>query len=151
MDKWRLTRYLWSMRKVAVLLVLASLAGCSLPLPSVASVYDAENWVLSNITYADDMSTWGRADYWASPDETLALRKGDCDDRAVLFASIIHNELGVPSDSILFVKVSFPFPPHTEAHLLVRVDGRDYLGGGYYQEIAVTSYVDGMWKALHSH
>jgi hypothetical protein len=139
------------MRKVEVLIVLAALAGCSLPLPTVASIDDTERWIVDNIAPMTDLAAWGKADYWQSPEQTLDLRHGDCDDRAILFAWIIHNELKIPADSILFVKVSFPFPSHAEAHLLVRVDGRDYLGGGTYQEIAITSYVDGMWKALHSH
>jgi predicted transglutaminase-like cysteine proteinase len=35
------------------------------------------------ITFAADTEAWGQVDYWASPLETLALGRGDCEDYVV--------------------------------------------------------------------
>lgn len=35
------------------------------------------------ITYEDDLSLWGKKDYWASPVETIGRGKGDCEDFAI--------------------------------------------------------------------
>ncbi len=36
------------------------------------------------ITYRDDRYVWKTAEYWASPQETLAKKAGDCEDFAIL-------------------------------------------------------------------
>ena len=50
----------------------------------IQQVCDAYDWVHKNIAYADDV-----ADYWQSTSETMSLRTGDCEDQAILTASII--------------------------------------------------------------
>ena len=45
------------------------------------------NWGKSHITYKDDEEVWGKQ-YGQSSKETLALRTGDCEDYAQLFADI---------------------------------------------------------------
>lgn len=35
------------------------------------------------ITYEDDLTLWGKKDYWASPVETIGRGKGDCEDFAI--------------------------------------------------------------------
>ena len=52
---------------------------------SIQAVADAFDWVLNNITYdKNDVN-----DYWQSSSETLAWRSGDCEDQAILLASMI--------------------------------------------------------------
>lgn len=41
-------------------------------------------WVNNQITYTDDIKLYRQNDYWASSRETLRLRKGDCEDYAIL-------------------------------------------------------------------
>lgn len=48
----------------------------------------AERWVHLNISYVSDSEAHGWGDYWQTPYETLRLGTGDCEDTAVLFASI---------------------------------------------------------------
>jgi predicted transglutaminase-like cysteine proteinase len=37
-----------------------------------------------HIEFATDLQAWGRADYWASPLESLQRRLGDCEDYAIV-------------------------------------------------------------------
>ncbi|TYK64767.1 transglutaminase-like cysteine peptidase [Colwellia echini] len=42
------------------------------------------NYFFNNmIRYEDDLSLWGKKDYWASPVETVGRGKGDCEDFAI--------------------------------------------------------------------
>ena len=47
------------------------------------------NFVRTGITYTTDSDLYGRTEFWAKPMETLYLQKGDCEDTAILFCSII--------------------------------------------------------------
>jgi hypothetical protein len=125
---------------------------CQLPLPdenvpAVRSIDGAQAWVERTIRYKDDLSNWGRAEYWASPKETLDRGAGDCDDKSILFGFIVHTELGVPSRDIQFVIVDFP----TGFHFLTRVDGVDYMTPpGAYREMIALSY-DAVMLAVFMH
>lgn len=52
-------------------------------------------WVMRNITYTPDKTVYGYDEYWAYPYQTLKRRKGDCDDGAILMASMMVAN-GVP-------------------------------------------------------
>ena len=53
-------------------------------------------WVLQNIKYTHDNVEQGIPEFWLFPCETLKLRKGDCEDGAILLASLMLNT-GIPS------------------------------------------------------
>lgn len=54
------------------------------------------------IAYRKDEATYGKLDYWATPEETLARRSGDCEDFAILkMAALV--EAGVPATSMSLV------------------------------------------------
>jgi hypothetical protein len=53
---------------------------------SLEQVLDAFDWIVANIAYVDDPG-----DIWQSPQTTLALRGGDCEDHAILLSSAIGN------------------------------------------------------------
>lgn len=36
-----------------------------------------------SVTYVSDQQAWGQNDYWATPEETLTLGQGDCEDFAI--------------------------------------------------------------------
>jgi hypothetical protein len=55
---------------------------------SIMQVVDSYEWVRRNIEYVADPQ-----DYWQSANETLSLRTGDCEDYAILLASLI-GEIG---------------------------------------------------------
>jgi transglutaminase-like putative cysteine protease len=55
---------------------------------SIQAVADAFDWVRDHVVYTDDPS-----DYWQSASETLSWRTGDCEDYAILLASMI-DEMG---------------------------------------------------------
>lgn len=57
-------------------------------------------WVSDNITYKDDKDTWGISDYWQTPEETMLLRTGDCEDFTILAMALL-NSIGIYSELVL--------------------------------------------------
>jgi predicted transglutaminase-like cysteine proteinase len=56
------------------------------------------------IAFYDDMVVWGQSDYWATPAETLAMGRGDCEDFAI--AKYFSLQLaGVPIEQLRIVYV----------------------------------------------
>lgn len=41
-------------------------------------------WVNSHVAYVSDQALYGKADYWAPAKTTLSIRRGDCEDFAIL-------------------------------------------------------------------
>jgi len=56
---------------------------------SQAGFDDIRDWVATNINYMPDGQRWGR-DYWQTPEETLSLHTGDCEDFSILLCSILR-------------------------------------------------------------
>lgn len=56
----------------------------------ITSARDAMNWITYNVMPVSD-----NRDYWQSPEETYALRGGDCEDMCILFMYLIHEQLGM--------------------------------------------------------
>ena len=58
-----------------------------------------------SIAYVSDQQAWGQNDYWATPEETLKLGQGDCEDFAIAkYFGLLR--LGMASDKLrlTFVK-----------------------------------------------
>ena len=56
------------------------------------------------IAFDDDYSLWGQTDYWATPLETMAQRRGDCEDFSIAkYFSLL--ELGIPINKLRLVYV----------------------------------------------
>lgn len=51
---------------------------------SFETVEGINKWVNKNIRYVEDRELFGRADYWAGARRTMKLRKGDCEDIALV-------------------------------------------------------------------
>lgn len=80
-------------------------------------VYYATQFVGRNIKYNLDTDIYGVEDYWATPIETLYLRTGDCEDKAILTCSIL---LAMGLDGMLITYDGHCAPA-------VRLDGIVYL------------------------
>lgn len=70
----------------AVILSLILVTGCAgfdqqrLGLPFIVP---ETNDLINQIPYLDDQENWGPIDYWATPKEFYARRRGDCEDYAI--------------------------------------------------------------------
>jgi predicted transglutaminase-like cysteine proteinase len=71
------------------------------------------------ITYTTDNQQYGRPDYWASPFETFATRKGDCDDFAILKYYVLTKYLDVSQQECFFAVGSVKEQGH--AFLLINL------------------------------
>jgi predicted transglutaminase-like cysteine proteinase len=58
-------------------------------------VVKIQKWVVDNIKYTSDSAAQGFVEFWQFPFETLSLRTGDCEDGAILLASLMIGA-GVP-------------------------------------------------------
>lgn len=71
----------------------------------LAAKLEAVNDFFNQLEFVDDLTHWGRADYWATPVEFLATGGGDCEDFAIAkYFTLL--ELGVPESrlQITYVK-----------------------------------------------
>ncbi len=64
---------------------------------------EVQNFVVDYLTYVED-NTLGSSEYWLFPEETLELKKGDCEDGAILIASLLLN--ATPAEQHWRVRVS---------------------------------------------
>lgn len=74
------------------------------------------------IRFADDMSLWGQADYWATPMETLGRGAGDCED-FVIAKYFTLRELGVPDSRLRMTyvraQIGGPASSVSQAHMVL--------------------------------
>lgn len=91
--------------------------------------FDAiRDWVAVNIDYVSDEERWGVLEYWQTPEETLSLHTGDCEDFAILLCTLLR-AYGI-----------------SEVHIYVAV-GIDNEGYGHAFLIE-DWYLDGEWRAI---
>jgi predicted transglutaminase-like cysteine proteinase len=63
------------------------------------------------ILFREDTQTWGQADYWASPLETLARGAGDCEDFAIAkFFSLVAAGVPAPQLRLVYVRARIGGP-----------------------------------------
>jgi predicted transglutaminase-like cysteine proteinase len=74
------------------------------------------------IQFADDLEVWGQTDYWATPMETLAKGKGDCEDFTIAKYFTLLNA-GIPNEQLrlVYVKARIGGPASTliQAHMVL--------------------------------
>jgi len=91
--------------------------------------FDAiRDWVAANIEYKSDKEQWGVEEYWQTPDETLSLHTGDCEDFAILLCTLLR-AYGIGEEQI---------------YVAVGVDNEGY-GHAFLIE---NWYLDGEWRAI---
>jgi predicted transglutaminase-like cysteine proteinase len=67
-----------------------------------ARLLRVNDFINDNIAFDDDISVWGQSDYWATPLETIGMRRGDCEDFAIIkYVSL--RLAGVPSGKLRLV------------------------------------------------
>jgi predicted transglutaminase-like cysteine proteinase len=74
------------------------------------------------IAFMDDLTVWGQTDYWATPAETLAMGKGDCEDFAIAKYFTLQNA-GVANDQLRLVyvkaRIGGTTSPIQQAHMVL--------------------------------
>ena len=60
------------------------------------TMHNIQKWVVKNIIYVPDEVQQGTLEYWQFPFETMFSKKGDCEDGAILIASLAI-ACGIPS------------------------------------------------------
>jgi len=89
---------------------------------------EIRDWVATNIEYKTDDEQWGVDEYWQTPDETLSLLSGDCEDFAILLCTLLR-AYGIGEEQI---------------YVAVGVDEEGY-GHAFLIE---NWYLDGEWRAI---
>ena len=88
---------------------------------------DIRDWVADNITYVSDEERWGVSEYWQTPEETLSLRSGDCEDFATLLCTLLR-AYGIPANQV-YVAI-----------------GVDKTGNGH--AFLLKNWPDGKWQVI---
>lgn len=74
------------------------------------------------ILFEDDRDIWGEDDYWATPLETLAVGRGDCEDIAIAkYYALKAAGIAVSRMRLVYVRatVTGPRGPTSQAHMVV--------------------------------
>ncbi|MCP3688339.1 MAG: hypothetical protein GY784_07990 [Gammaproteobacteria bacterium] len=80
----------------------------------------AVNRFFNYVQWRDDLSHWGKKDYWQTPLETLISFSGDCEDIAIAKYTALRM-LGVPDDKLAIVYVTITRLPryNKTAHMVL--------------------------------
>jgi predicted transglutaminase-like cysteine proteinase len=74
------------------------------------------------ILYTDDQDAWGQTDYWATPMESLAKGKGDCEDYVIAKYFTLRN-MNIPDNQLrlIYVKARIGGPNSSvqQAHMVL--------------------------------
>jgi len=70
-------------------------------IPYYETVKEYENWIYRNIQYKRDIDQYGKIEYWATPQETLINKKGDCEDVNILLMYLALERLGLRGNLII--------------------------------------------------
>ena len=82
-------------------------------------------FVNTRIEFATDEQAWGEADYWASPLETLARGRGDCEDYAIAkYFSLVAAGIPVARLRLVYMRARLDDGPE-QAHMVLAYDPQD--------------------------
>ncbi len=97
---------------------------------------EVRDWVSGNIVYKSDSSNHGSSEYWQLPRETLDSRTGDCEDYAILTASLLR-AAGWKSDEVYVLVGTANEDGQTVGHAFIKIK---ILGVWYWCEPQVNSW-----------
>ncbi len=91
-------------------------------LPVADKLKKVNDFLNQHIEFVDDQGIWRQADYWATPLETLAKGKGDCEDYVIAkYFSLL--QLQVPNERLRLIyvkaKVGSSSNPILQAHMVL--------------------------------
>ncbi|MBY0573471.1 MAG: transglutaminase-like cysteine peptidase [Undibacterium sp.] len=69
-----------------------------------ARLQRVNNYFNRKIIYTEDIDAWGQSDYWATPLESLAKGKGDCEDYVIAKYFSLRN-MNVPDAQLRLIYV----------------------------------------------
>ena len=75
-----------------------------------------------HIEFSDDLQIWGQSDYWATPMETLAKGKGDCEDFTIAkYFTLLKMNVPIESLRLVYVKARIGGPSSgiQQAHMVL--------------------------------
>lgn len=79
-------------------------------LDELAKAREVNDFYNRRIRYDSDQAVWGQLDYWATPLQTLAMGRGDCDDFAIAkYYTLVA--AGVPHERLYLAYVTITVPP----------------------------------------
>lgn len=87
-------------------------------LPEIEQIQRINEFFNRRIVFVDDTDAWGKADYWASPLETLGRGRGDCEDFAIAKYVSLRN-LGIPLDRLRLTYVRAQINGTSQAHMVL--------------------------------
>ena len=102
---------------------LLAVSGGKLSRAGLAAV---NSWANARIRYVEDRELYGKADYWASAEETLRRRAGDCEDIAIAKMQLL-TAMGVPQDAMFLTIARDLARASDHALLVVKLDGQNWL------------------------
>lgn len=99
------------------------------PQPAQEQIRRVNDFVNNRVLFESDASVWSQDDYWATPLETLARGRGDCEDFAIAkYVSLLA--LGMPASKLRLIYVKARIDnggqPSFQAHMVL----------GYYEDVA---------------
>ena len=74
------------------------------------------------IQFVDDIQVWGQTDYWATPIETLAKARGDCEDFTIAkYFTLLDAGMSNDEMRLIYVKarIGGPASSVTQAHMVL--------------------------------
>ena len=75
------------------------------PLPDEKKLAIVNDFFNARIRWVEDIDNWGENDYWATPLETMASRKGDCEDFSIAkFVTLLLGGVEMDKLRITYVK-----------------------------------------------
>ena len=105
-------------RAVAALPALQELLQRSAALDDETQLTAVNGFFNRRIVFAEDSEVWGQADHWASPLESLAQGRGDCEDYAIAkYFSLLA--LGMPAGRLRLVYARAQIGGESRAHMVL--------------------------------
>lgn len=109
--------------KFVPLFVILFLSGCSVSPPHTEEVLLQKiNFQANSFVYITDQVNYGHSDYWATPEEFLAHKGGDCEDFA-LYKKYLINSAKISVEHINTIGVYAVNCKKDCYHVVLEVDG----------------------------